>query len=296
MAQIEISLASLFRKYSQRCQEENIPVFVIRPDRGWIALNLREILEYRELLYILIWRDIAVRYKQTAIGVGWVVIQPLLSMLVFTLIFGKLAGIPSEGIPYPLFVYSALLPWLFFSKGLTEASMSLVMNERLITKVYFPRLLAPTAVVLAGLLDLGIASVVLLGMMVFYGIQPSWAVLTAPLFLLLVVVTALGVAFWLSALDVQYRDVRYILPFLVQLWFFSSPVVFPSNLIPESWRPLYGLNPMVGAIEGFRWAFLGQTSFPDPLMLAVSSLSMGAIFFLGVVYFRHMERTLADKI
>jgi lipopolysaccharide transport system permease protein len=276
-------------------QDESVPVFIIRPSKGLVALNLRELWQYRELLYILIWRDIKVRYKQTAIGAAWVVIQPFFAMVVFSLIFGRLAKIPSEGLPYPIFAYSALLPWQFFAKALTEASTSLVANERVITKVYFPRLLVPTAVVLAGLLDFGIAFLILLGMMVFYGITPSWFILFVPLFLLLAIITALGVSFWLSALDVEYRDVRYTLPFLTQLWFFATPVVYPSTIVPPSWRALYGLNPMVGVIEGFRWALLGSAP-PDPRMLLVSSLLASLLFMSGLIYFRRMERTLADRI
>jgi lipopolysaccharide transport system permease protein len=276
-------------------QDESVPVFIIRPSKGLVALNLRELWQYRELLYILIWRDIKVRYKQTAIGAAWAVIQPFFAMVVFSLIFGRLAKIPSEGLPYPIFAYSALLPWQFFAKALTEASTSLVVNERVITKVYFPRLLVPTAVVLAGLLDFGIAFLILLGMMVFYGITPSWFILFVPLFLLLAIITALGVSFWLSALDVEYRDVRYTLPFLTQLWFFATPVVYPSTIVPPSWRALYGLNPMVGVIEGFRWALLGSAP-PDPRMLLVSSLLASLLFMSGLIYFRRMERTLADRI
>jgi len=276
-------------------QDESVPVFIIRPSKGLVALNLRELWQYRELLYILIWRDIKVRYKQTAIGAAWAVIQPFFAMVVFSLIFGRLAKIPSEGLPYPIFAYSALLPWQFFAKALTEASTSLVVNERVITKVYFPRLLVPTAVVLAGLLDFGIAFLILLGMMVFYGITPSWFILFVPLFLLLAIITALGVSFWLSALDVEYRDVRYTLPFLTQLWFFATPVVYPSTIVPPSWRALYGLNPMVGVIEGFRWALLSSAP-PDPRMLLVSSLLASLLFMSGLIYFRRMERTLADRI
>jgi lipopolysaccharide transport system permease protein len=276
-------------------QDESIPVFVIRPSRGLVALDLRELWQYRELLYILIWRDIKVRYKQTAIGAAWAVIQPFFAMVVFSLFFGRLAKIPSEGLPYPIFAYSALLPWQFFAKALTEASTSLVVNERVITKVYFPRLLVPTAVVLAGLLDFGIAFLILLGMMVFYGIMPSWLIVAIPLFLLLALITALGVSFWLSALDVEYRDVRYTLPFLTQLWLFATPVVYPSTMVPQAWRALYGLNPMVGVIEGFRWALLGSTP-PEPVMLAVSSVAVILLFMSGLIYFRRMERTMADRI
>lgn len=274
---------------------EEIPVFVIRPSRGWVSLNLHELWEYRDLLYILIWRDIKVRYKQTAIGAAWAVIQPLFAMVVFSLFFGQLAKIPSEGLPYPIFAYAALLPWQFFAKALTEASTSLVVNERVITKVYFPRLLVPTAVVLAGLLDFGIAFLILLGMMVLYGIMPSWAVLAVPFFLVLAVMTALGVSFWLSALDVEYRDIRYMLPFLTQLWLFATPVVYPSTMVPQAWRAFYGLNPMVGVIEGFRWALLRSTP-PDPGMVLVSGGTMILLLLGGLVYFRRMERTLADQI
>ncbi|MBI3954330.1 MAG: ABC transporter permease [Chloroflexi bacterium] len=276
-------------------QEGSPPVLVIRPSRGWLALNLRELWGRRDLLYFFAWRDIKVRYKQTALGVAWAVIQPFLAMVVFSLFFGKLAKIPSDGLPYPIFAYAALLPWQFFAKALTEASTSLVAQERVITKVYFPRILVPTAVVLAGLLDLGIAFVVLLGMMVFYGVTPSWAILATPLFLLLAILTALGAGFWLSALDVEYRDVRYTLPFLTQLWLFATPVVYPSTLIPEAWRAVYGLNPMVGVIEGFRWALLGSRP-PDGTMLLVSCVAVVLVFVGGLIYFRRMERTLADRI
>jgi lipopolysaccharide transport system permease protein len=285
----------LARRIFNSHQDESIPVFVIRPSRGLVALDLRELWHYRELLHVLIWRDIKVRYKQTATGTAWAVIQPFFAMVVFSLFFGRLAKIPSEGLPYPIFAYSALLPWQFFAKALTEASTSLVVNERVITKVYFPRLLVPTAVVSAGLLDFGIAFLLLAGMMFFYGIIPSWPVLTIPFFLLLALMTALGVSFWLSALDVEYRDVRYTLPFLTQLWLFATPVVYPSTMVPEAWRALYGFNPMVGVIEGFRWALLGSAP-PDPMMLAVSGVAVALVFMSGLIYFRRMERTLADRI
>jgi len=285
----------LARQIFNSHQDESVPVFMIRPSKGLIALDLRELWQYRELLYILIWRDIKVRYKQTAIGAAWAVIQPFFAMVVFSLFFGQLAKIPSEGLPYPIFAYSALLPWHFFAKALTEASTSLVANERVITKVYFPRLLVPTAVVLAGLLDFGIAFLILIGMMFFYGIMPSWPVLTIPFFLLLALMTALGVSFWLSALDVEYRDVRYTLPFLTQLWLFATPVVYPSTIVPQAWRALYGLNPMVGVIEGFRWALLGSAP-PYSIMLAVSGVAVALVFMSGLIYFRRMERTLADRI
>ncbi|HEX9879430.1 MAG TPA: ABC transporter permease [Candidatus Binatia bacterium] len=270
-------------------------VLVIRPTSGFVPLQLREIWRYRELLYFLTWRDIKVRYKQTVLGVAWAVIQPFGMMVIFSLVFGRLANIPSEGMPYPIFAYTALLPWQLFSRALTDASTSLVVNERLITKVYFPRLLVPASAVLASLVDFAIAFLLLLGMMLYYGILPTAAAFALPLLILLTMMTALGVAFWLSALDAQYRDVRYTLPFLTQLWFFATPVVYPASLVPKSWRYLYGLNPMAGVVEGFRWALLGQGGNPDPLQL-VSVVASLAVFIGGLYYFRRMERNLADVI
>lgn len=276
-------------------QAKETPIYTIRPLEGWVSLDLHELWEYRDLLYILIWRDIKVRYKQTVIGVLWVVMQPLLSMLVFSLFFGLLMHVPTGGLPYAVFAYSALLAWQFFAKALTEASTSLVVNERVITKIYFPRLLVPTAVVMAGLLDFAIAFVLLLGMLVFYGIWPTVAIVTVPLFLLLAVATALGVSFWLAALDVKYRDVRYTLPFLTQIWFFATPVVYPSAVVPEQWRGIYGINPMVGVVEGLRWALLGSAA-PDMLMISISCVVILTLFLSGLIYFRRMEETLTDVI
>jgi len=278
-------------------KEEKIhptPMF-IRPASGWVAINLIELWEYRELLYFLTWRDIKVRYKQTVLGAAWAVIQPFGMMLVFTVFFGRLVGVPSDGLPYPIFAYTALLPWQLFSRALTDASTSLVINERLITKVYFPRLLIPLSAVLASLVDFAIAFVLLLGMMVFYGIVPTGSVLMLPLFVLLALMTALGIGFWLSALNAQYRDVRYTLPFLTQFWLFATPVVYPSSLVPEQWRLLYGLNPMTGVVEGFRWALLGKTGVPD-VMLAVSAIAVLATFIGGLYYFSRVEETLADVV
>jgi len=268
---------------------------VIRPISGWAPLNLQEVWKYRELLYFLTWRDIKVRYKQTLLGITWAVIQPLLMMLIFTVFFGRLAKVPSDGLPYPIFAFAALLPWQMFSRALTDASTSLVVNERLITKVYFPRLLVPASAVLASLVDFGIAFVFLLGMMVFYGIIPTVASATLPLFVLFALITALGVGFWLSALDAQYRDVRYTLPFLTQFWLFATPVVYPSSLVPEPWRLLYGLNPMTGVVEGFRWALLGK-AMPLDGMLVVSVIASLTIFVGGLYYFSRMEKTLADVV
>lgn len=271
------------------------PVLIIQPSSGWVPLNLAELWEYRELLYFLTWRDINVRYKQTILGAAWAVIQPLSMMLVFTIFFGSLIGVPSDGLPYPIFAYTALLPWQLFSRALTDASTSLVVNERLITKVYFPRLLVPVSAVLASLVDFAIALVLLLGMMVFYGIVPTGAVILLPLFILLALITALGIGFWLSALNAQYRDVRYALPFLSQFWLFATPVVYPASLVPEPWRLLYSLNPMTGVVEGFRWALLGKSGPPDAMM-AVSAITVLAIFVGGLYYFSRLEDTLADVV
>ncbi len=275
-------------------QEKGI-VTLIHPSRGWISLKLAELWKYRELLYFLTWRDIKVRYKQTVIGAAWAIIQPFFAMVVFSIFFGQLAKIPSDGIPYPIFAYCALLPWQLFAHALNESSNSLVANQGLITKVYFPRLVIPVAPVLAGLVDFGIAFLVLIGMMLYYGIMPTFAVLTIPLFLILAVATALSVGLWLSALNVQYRDVRYTIPFLTQFWLFATPVAYPSSLVPESWRALYGLNPMAGVVEGFRWALLGKAEGPGTL-LGVSVMVVIILFIGGLYYFRRMEKTFADVV
>jgi lipopolysaccharide transport system permease protein len=274
---------------------ETAPPLIIRPARGWASLGLKEVWEYRELLYFLTWRDIKVRYKQTALGAAWAIIQPFFIMVVFSLFFGKLAGVPSDGIPYPVFTFCALLPWQLFAQALSESSNSLVANERLITKVYFPRLVIPLSAVLGGLVDFAIAFVVLLVMMAYYGIVPHLAVLYLPLFILLAVMTALGFGLWLSALNVKYRDVRYTLNFLTQFWMFITPVAYPSSIVPEKWRALYGLNPMAGVVEGFRWTLLGKTEAPGPLL----AVSVGAVILIlvgGLYYFRRMEETFADIV
>jgi lipopolysaccharide transport system permease protein len=272
-----------------------LPVVRIRPVRGFIPINLRELWDYRELLYFFTWRDIKVRYKQTALGVAWAVLQPFLSMIVFTLIFGRLAGMPSDGIPYPLFAITALLPWQFFSHTLAQASTSLVVNERVITKIYFPRMLVPMAASLGGLMDFAVASVILIGMLFLYGVFPGGTILLLPFFLALALAAALGVGLWLSALDVQYRDVRYTIPFLTQIWFFATPVVYPSSLVPEPWRTLSGLNPMCGVVTGLRWIMAGGP--PISMALLITS-ALAALLFLisGLFFFRRMERDLADKI
>ena len=267
----------------------------VRPSSGWVAVRPQELWDYRELFFFLTWRVIKVRYKQTALGAAWAVLQPFLTMVVFSLFFGSLAGIPSGDAPYPVFAFAALVPWTFFANGITFAGNSLVEQERIVTKVYFPRLIVPAAAVLACLVDFAIAFVVLLGMMLVYGTAPSLAVLALPLFVILAALTALAVALWLSALNVLYRDVRYVIPFLVQLWLFISPVAYPSTLVPEPWDAVYGLNPMVGVIEGFRWALLGESD-PPGLMLGVSVLMIAALLVGGLLYFRRMERSFADVV
>ena len=274
---------------------EATQVFRIEPAKGWTAVGLRELWQYRELLYFLTWRDVKVRYKQTALGAAWAIIQPLFMMAVFSLFFGRLARVPSDGIPYPVFSFCALLPWQLFAHALTESSNSLVGNQNLITKVYFPRLVIPMAAVLGGLIDFLIAFAILLLMMLYYGIVPGWAILTLPGFLLLALATALGVGLWLSALNVQYRDVRYTINFLVQFWLFATPVAYPSSLIPEKWRAFYGLNPMAGVVEGYRWALLGKAEPPGP-MLWVSIVVVILVLLGGLYYFRRMEQQFADIV
>ncbi len=271
------------------------PIVFIKPPSKWAAIDWRELYQYRELLYFSIWRDIKVRYKQTALGAAWAVIQPFMTMVVFSIFFGRLAGLPSEGVPYPIFTYIALVPWTYFANALTQSSSSLVEQERVITKVYFPRLLVPLAPVVAGLLDLFISFFVLILMMLFYGITPTAAVLTLPLFILLAAATAFSVGLWLSAINVQYRDVRYTIPFIIQFWLFATPVAYSASLVPEYLRPLYGLNPMVGVVEGFRWALLGNRPAPGPLLL-VSVLVVIVLLVSGLYYFRRMEDSFADVI
>jgi lipopolysaccharide transport system permease protein len=272
-----------------------LPLTVYEPSRGWLSLNLRELWHYRELLYFLTWRDIKIRYKQTALGVAWAVLQPLITMVIFSVIFGQLAKLPSDGIPYPVFSYAALLPWGLFAGALQRAGVSLVSNSNLITKVYFPRLVIPISAVAAGLVDFGISFIVLLGLMFYYRIMPTWTILIIPLFVLLAVLTALAVSLWLSALNVQYRDVQYMIPFLIQAWMYASPVAYSVGLIPSGiWRIIYGLNPLAGVIQGFRWALLGGNP-PDELM-AISVGMVLVLLFTGLFYFRHMERTFADVV
>jgi lipopolysaccharide transport system permease protein len=268
---------------------------LIQPTRGWVSLNLGELWRYRELLFFLVWRDVKVRYKQTALGASWAVLQPFVTMVVFTLFFGRLAQMPSDGLPYPLFSFAALVPWTFFAHALTQSSESLVASQQLLKKVYFPRLAVPIASVLSGLVDFFIAFLVLLVMMLLFGVAPTPKILLAAPLLLLAMVTALGVGLWLCALNVQYRDVRYVVPFLAQLWLFATPIVYPSSLLDEPWRTVYGINPMAGVIEGFRWALLGTDTAPGPMLL-VSSLVAVGILASGALYFRRMERTFADVV
>lgn len=271
------------------------PTLRIAPSKGWVSLKLNELWEYRELLHFLIWRDLKVRYKQTALGAAWAIIQPFFTMVVFSLFFGRLAKVPSDGIPYPIFSFAALVPWTFFANGLTQSSNSLVGSANLITKVYFPRLTIPIASVFSGVVDFVLAFVVLLAMMLYYGIMPTVNVLWLPLFLLLALIASLGVGLWLSALNVEYRDVRYVVPFIIQFWLFVTPIAYPSSLLPEPWRTVYGLNPMVGVVEGFRWALLGTKTAPGPL-IAVSSTAALVILVTGAFYFRRMEKTFADIV
>ena len=271
------------------------PTLRIAPPRGWLDIDFRELWQARELLYFFVWRDIKIRYKQTAIGAAWAVIQPFMTMVVFSLFFGHLAKMPSNGLPYPVFYYTALLPWTYFSTALTGATGIVVEQQRVITKVYFPRLVLPLSAVIGGLLDFAIAFLVLLGMMAYYRMIPGLAMLLLPVFLLLAVLTALGVGLWLSALNAIYRDVRYVLPFLAQFWLFASPVAYPISIIPARWRWLYGLNPMSGVIEGFRWALTGHGQPPNSLM-AVSTAMVLIVLFGGAAYFQKMEGTIADVV
>jgi lipopolysaccharide transport system permease protein len=271
-----------------------LPHLRIEPTHGWVSLKLHELWEYRELLYFLTWRDIKVRYKQTVLGAAWAVLQPFLTMVVFSLFFGGLAQIPSDGIPYPIFSYTALVPWTFFATGLSMSSNSLVGSANLIKKVYFPRLTMPIATVLSGVVDFFIAFMVLIVMMLFFGIIPTENVIVLPFFMLLAFVTALGVGLWLSAMNVQFRDVRYTVPFLTQFWMFITPIAYPSSLIEnDTLRAIYGVNPMAGVVEGFRWALLGTESAPGSVIIA-SSIAALVLLISGLFYFRRMEKTFAD--
>lgn len=274
---------------------------ILRPSRGWTALNLRDLWLYRELVYFMTWRDLKVRYKQTLLGVSWAVLNPFLQMVVFSIVFGQLAKVSSDGLPYPIFSFTALLPWTLFANALNNASRSLVSHQNMVTKIYFPRLVLPLASVVAGVVDFLIAFLVLIGMMIYYNatgatqLSLNWAMLTLPLFLLLALVTALGVALWLSALYVKYRDVNYIIPFLAEVWKYISPVVYSTTLIPAKWQIIYALNPMAGVVNGFRWALLGTQTAPDIRLLISVGVAL-VVLISGLFYFRNMEKTFADTI
>ncbi len=272
----------------------DLPIYEIAPARGWLPVRLSEVWEYRELLYFLVWREIKVRYKQTALGVAWAVVQPVLTMVVFSVFFGKLAGIDTGPVPYPVFAFCALLPWQLFAFSLTESSNSIVSNQRLLTKVYFPRIILPLASVCVGLTDFVIAMAVLAGLLAYYGVVPGAAALTVPLWAALAVITALAVSLWLSSLNVRYRDIRYTIPFLTQLWLLSTPVAYPTSLVPENWRAIYALNPMVGVVDGFRWALLGGQ--PPGVTVAVSTAVVVVVLVSGLFYFRQTERSFADIV
>ena len=271
------------------------PEIVVTPSRGWRSLELSELWKYRELLYFLTWRDIRVRYKQTVLGAAWAILQPFLTMILFSVIFGYFAGLPSQGIPYPVFTYTALLPWGLFAYVLTQSSASLVSDKNLITKIYFPRLVIPLSSVTSGLFDFAIAFPLWLVMMLIYDIPLTWRLVTLPLFILFALVTAIAVGIWLSALNVQYRDVRYTLPFLTQFWMYATPIAYSSTIIPENWQWLYSLNPMVGVVEGFRWALLGTES-PLGMPVLISAIVVIILLIGGVMYFKHMEDTFADVV
>ena len=271
------------------------PTLVIEPRRGIFDLGLKSVWEYRELLFFLVWRDLKVRYKQTIMGIGWAVLQPLATMLILTVVFGQFAKIPSDGVPYPIFAFCALLPWTYFGNTLNRCIMSVVADANVIRKIYFPRLILPVAGTISGLVDFAISLILFLGFMAWYEIGIAWWLVTLPFFILFALATALAVGLWLSALNVRYRDISYTIPFLIQLWMFGSPVVYPITLVPEKWRFLYSLNPMVGVIEGFRWALLGKAT-PDFAVMAVSALVVTVLLAGGLVFFKNMERTFADIV
>jgi homopolymeric O-antigen transport system permease protein len=271
------------------------PTIFLGPKRGLLQLDLSAVWRYRELLYFLIWRDVKVKYKQTVIGASWAIIQPVMTMLIFTVVFGNFAKVPSDGFPYPIFAYTALLPWMYFSQAVTRTSGGLVSNAALISKVYFPRLIIPLASAVAPLIDFCLSFLVLLGLMAWFHITPTIGILTLPFLLGIAFLTALAFGLFLSALNVRYRDVGHSIAFLIQFWMYASPVIYPVSLVPENWRVLYSLNPMVGVIEGFRWALLGKES-PDLVVMAVSGGMVVALLILGIIYFNRMERSFADVI
>ncbi len=269
---------------------------VIQPVKGLVSLNLKDVWKYRELVYFLTWRDLKVRYKQSVLGALWAILQPFLNMVVFTIFFGNFAKMPSDGLPYPIFSYAATVPWAFFAAALSVSARSMLTSGNMISKIYFPRMIVPFSSVLANLVDFFVAFVILIGMMFFYHITPTINILWLPLFLLLAMITAMGVGLWLSALVVMYRDFGYILGFIPTFWMYISPVVYSSSMIPEKWRLLYSLNPMTGVLEGFRWALLGTQRVVTPLMFGISAVISVILFITGMFYFRRMERVFADMI
>lgn len=275
--------------------EDRTVDFVIKPSSGWVSLKLKDLWEYRELLYFLTWKDIKVRYKQTILGITWAILQPFFTMVIFSLFFGRLAGVPSDDIPYPIFSYSGMVVWLLFANGVTQASNSMVEAANTIKKVYFPRLVIPISSILSGVVDFFLAFVVLIGMMAFYNIWPGLEVLWLPLFLLLAIVTALGVSFWFSAMNVMFRDIRYTIPFIIQAWLFATPIAYSSSMLEGTWRTVYGINPMAGVVDGFRWALLGVETRPGP-MVAVSACVSIFVLISGLYFFKRMEKTFADVI
>ncbi|MHB0869401.1 MAG: ABC transporter permease [Chloroflexota bacterium] len=289
------SEAATAERRSEDPGASELPVTILEPPRGWAALELRAVWEYRELLYFFAWRDLKVRYKQTAIGVAWAVIQPFFTMVVFAVFFGGLAKVPSDGMPYAIFAYTALVPWTYFAGALANAGSSVVSHEHMVTKVYFPRLLLPLSAVLSGLVDLSIAFVVLVALMFYFGMAPTAAMVALPGFVLLAMATAVGAGLWLSAMNVEYRDIRYAIPFLLQIWMFATPIVYPSSVVPEAWRVIYGLNPMAGVVDGFRWALLGAAQ-PSVPLLAASVATVALLLITGLYYFRRMESGFADIV
>jgi len=275
-------------------REKSYEVF-LEPPKGWLSLRLRELWMFRELLFFFAWRDIKVRYKQTILGAAWAILQPLLTMVLFSVIFGKLAQLPSDGVPYPIFSYAALLPWQLFSRAMGEASSSLVSNQNMITKIYFPRIFLPASSIISGLVDFSISFLVLIGMIYFYRIPLTWRITLLPLFIILALTTAMAVGLWLSAFNVRYRDFRYITPFLVQIWLYATPIAYSRTLIPEQWQVLYSLNPMSGVVDGFRWMLLGQDISIGPTFF-ISVAVVVFLFVSGLIFFQRMEQTFADLI
>lgn len=295
MMRNQAELWEVEREIPPEFTESEITPRRLQRSSGWAPLNLRDLWDHRELLFFFVWSDLKLRYKQTVLGASWAILQPLMTMIIFSVFFGRLARLPADGVPYPIFAYTALVPWTYFANSMNLSSASLIRYERVITKVYFPRLIVPLAAVLAGLVDLSAAFLLLIGMLIYYDFVPTIAILTLPLYVLLAATTAFAVSLWLSALNVQYRDVRYTLIFMTQLWLFTTPIVYSTSLVPERWRPLYGLNPMAGVVEGFRWSLLGTSHGPGPMLIA--SVSMIVLLLIGgLFYFRRMERTFADVV